>query len=153
MIDGEFKFRASDDWEVNYGGSFDDPTLVFGSPDNFQMPAGSPAADYAIELDFSTPLNYTYSIHRWGVIGDATPGKWDNDTDMTWDSENEVFTVDITLTDGTFKFRADDDWAVNWGGDITGMTQDGDNIAVSAGTYTITLNPWEGVGTITPVSK
>lgn len=149
MQEGEFKFRASDDWALDYGGSLDSPALVQGGS-NFAFDAETPAADYAIELDFSTPLDYTYSVHRWGLIGSAVPPyDWSEDVDLTWDAENEVFTVDVTLVDGMIKFRADDDWAVNLGGSLAAMTQDGADIPVTAGTYTVTLNPWDGVATLT----
>ncbi len=140
---GTFKFRANDAWDINYGSTAADGKTLDAGGENIASPGID--ADYAIELNLSTPLNYTYSANCWGIIGDATPTGWDSDTDMTWDEANGVFTVVITLTDGTVKFRANDDWTVNLGGDINAMTQDGDNITVTAGTYTVTLNPWDGI--------
>ena len=43
------------------------------------------------------------------------------------------------MSDGGLKFRANHDWAINWGGDTEGLTQDGANINVSAGTYKFQL--------------
>lgn len=82
-----------------------------------------------------------------GIIGDATPGGWGADTDMTETSDG-VYEVTITLTAQFAKFRADDDWGVNWGaGDFpsgTG-TQDGDNIPIAeAGTYVVTFDTKNG---------
>lgn len=142
---GEYKFRGVDDWSINLGGSLD--ALV---QDGANIASPVTEADYAFTLDLSTPNTYTASVNRWGIIGDATPGGWDNDTDMTWNSGNEVFTITADLTAGEMKFRADDDWAVNLGGDLGALTQDGANIAVTdAGNYTITLDPWTRVGTVT----
>ncbi len=142
----ELKFRANDDWAYNYGSNNNDGNLDAGGAN---IPI-SINGDYAITMDLSTPNAYTYSVNTWGVIGDATPGGWADDTNMTWDSANGVFTVTLNLTVGEFKFRANDDWAVNLGGDINALTQDGANIAVStAGNYTITLNPWTKVATVT----
>ncbi|MBE0678766.1 MAG: SusF/SusE family outer membrane protein, partial [Bacteroidales bacterium] len=96
------------------------------------------------------PLAYTYRADRWGVIGDATPGGWSDDTNMTWDAVNGRFTVTLNLTAASFKFRANDDWGYNLGGSMTGLTDGGDNISVAeAGNYTITLNPWTKVATLT----
>ena len=142
------KFRANNAWDINYGSAEGDGTLQLNDPNN--IPIGF-AADYAITVDFSTPNAYTYSINRWGVIGGATPDPtWGSDFDMTWDAVNGVFTIDIALTVGEFKFRANDDWGVNLGGDLNALTNGGGNIAVStAGNYTITLNPWTLVATVT----
>jgi starch-binding outer membrane protein SusE/F len=49
----------------------------------------------------------------------------------------------IELFDGETKFRADDDWAVNWGSntEFTGFaSQDGPNIPVTAGMYDVWFN-------------
>ena len=51
-----------------------------------------------------------------GIIGPSTPGGWDADTDMVQDTANaDLWSLTITLLDGEAKFRADDDWTVNWG--------------------------------------
>ena len=41
-----------------------------------------------------------------GIIGTATPGGWDNDTDMVKsDTNDNVWILDIALLDGEAKFR------------------------------------------------
>lgn len=141
-----FKFRANDNWDYNYGSPAGSNQLVAGG-DNISI---SQANYYAITLDFSVPNEYTFSANRWGLIGDATPGGWSDDTDMTWDAVNNVFTVTVDLTANQFKFRANDGWDVNLGGALGALTPGGDNIAVSeAGNYTITLDPWNNVATMT----
>ncbi len=144
---GGWKFRANDDWAYNYGADAGSSELKAGG-DNI---ATTVEDDYAITLDLSHPLEYTYRADRWGVIGDATPGGWDSDTNMTWDPVNGVFTVTLNLTANSFKFRANDDWAYSLGGSLDELTSDnGANLSVpQAGTYTITLNPWTLVGTLT----
>ena len=142
----EIKFRANHDWNYNYGSTTKDAKLNAGG-DNIAI---SVESDYAISLDLSHPLAYTYAANRWGVIGSATPGAWDSDTNMTWDATNKVFTVTLSLTAGEFKFRANDGWDVNYGGDITALAAGGGNIAVSvAGSYTITFDPWGLKATVT----
>ena len=69
---------------------------------------------------------------------------------MTWDAVNGRFTVTLNLTAAAFKFRANDAWDYNLGGSMSALTPGGDNIPVpSAGNYTITLNPWTKVATLT----
>lgn len=143
---GPWKFRANDDWGYNYGAPAGSLNLVAGG-DNIETTVED---DYAITLDLSTPLAYKYRADRWGVIGDATPGGWSDDTNMTWDAVNGRFTVTLNLTAAAFKFRANDDWGYNLGGSLTALTEGGDNIPVAeAGNYTITLNPWTRVATVT----
>jgi hypothetical protein len=61
-----------------------------------------------------------------------------------------VLKVTLNLTVGAFKFRANDDWAINVGGSLTGLTQDGANISIAAaGNYTITLDVSKKVYTST----
>ena len=49
---------------------------------------------------------------------------------------------DITLTSGAIKFRANDDWAINWGGTADALTQGGADMNVEEGTYDIKLYAW-----------
>lgn len=145
---GFFKFRSNNDWgdNPNYGAPAGSSDLVLGG-DNIEVIT---SGEYAFTLDLSTPLAYTFRADRWGLIGDATPGSWDSDTDMTWDAGNGVFTLTVDLTAGEFKFRANDAWDYDLGGDINALSPGGSNIAIStAGNYTITLDPWNMVATLT----
>lgn len=145
---GSFKFRGTSDWAINYGSTAADGVTLNAGGENIPVDV---EGDYAITLDLSHPNEYTYSANNWGLIGDATPGGWDNSTPMSWDATNNVFTVTVDLvSSGTYKFRANDGWAVNLGGDMNALEQDGSNIAVpSDGSYTVTLDPWAHVATMT----
>ncbi len=147
MTANSMKFRANHDWGLNYGSDAADGTLSAGGG-NIPVAVES---DYSITLDLSHPNEYTYSLNRWGLIGDATPGGWSDDTNMTWDATNNVFTVTLDLvSSGAFKFRANDGWDINFGGDLTGLTAGGDNITIASdGNYTITFDPWNLVATVT----
>lgn len=143
---GEFKFRANHSWDYNYGSTSADENLDF----NGTNMTASVEADYIFELDLSVPNEYTYSANHWGLIGDATPNAWDSDQDMMWDDTNKVLTITLDLVVGTMKFRANDDWPLNYGGDINALTLDGANIDVpEAGNYTVTFDPWALVATVT----
>ncbi len=146
FISGEFKFRANDNWDYNYGSSAGNDTLNAGG-DNIAVAV---EGDYAITLDLSKPLQYTYRADMWGIIGSATPGEWSTDTDMAWDPVGGVFTATLDLVAGEIKFRANDAWDYNLGGDPGTLEPGGSNIAVTtAGNYTITLDPWNLVATVT----
>ena len=140
------KFRANHSWSYNYGSNAADGNLQDGGSN---IPIAT-AGVYAITLDLSHPNAYTYTFNRWGLIGAATPGGWSTDTFMTWDAANKVFTATLDMTAGEYKFRANADWGVNFGGSLGALSQDGANLSVSAdGNYTITLDPWAKVATIT----
>ncbi|MDY0779483.1 SusE domain-containing protein [Tenacibaculum sp. IB213877] len=57
LLDGEYKFRANNAWDVNYGDTGADGTLEVGG-DNLISTAGT----YTITLNFSDPDNPTYTI-------------------------------------------------------------------------------------------
>lgn len=107
--------------------------------------------DWFIEFNAATG-EYTFNIleifETVGIIGDATPGGWDTDTDMERSpTDSSLWTLRIVLTDGEAKFRANDSWDVNWGsGDFpTGIAiRNGANIPVTAGEYIVTFNSITG---------
>ncbi|MFV0375949.1 MAG: SusF/SusE family outer membrane protein [Mangrovibacterium sp.] len=139
------KFRANHLWDYNYGSDAADGTLGAGQA-NIAL---TEASDYSIELDLSVPNEYKYQINRWGLIGDAT-GSWDTDQNMAWSASKQAFTVTLNLTAAKIKFRANDDWPVNYGGDLNALTLGGADIAISeAGNYTVTFNPWTLKATVT----
>ncbi len=142
---GAIKFRANHDWGYNYGAPAGSQNLVAGG-DNISITL---ADVYAITLDLSHPQEYTYRADRWGIIGDATPGGWTDDTNMSWDPVNGVFKITLNVgTAGNIKFRANDSWDYNLGGSLSALTPGGDNIGITVGLHTITLNPWTKVATI-----
>jgi hypothetical protein len=144
---GAFKFRGTSDWSVNYGSDKADGNLNAGGA-NIPVTATD---DYAITLDLSHPNAYTYSANRWSIIGDAAGG-WSTDTPMTWDATNKVFTVTLNLkASGSFKFRANADWAYALGGTLNALSSVGGaaNLTVASdGNYTVTLDPWALVATV-----
>jgi len=149
LIDGEAKFRAEDDWAVNWGAG-DFPSGV-GLQDGANIPVT--AGEYIISFDSITGDYFFEEIVVFGtvgLIGPSTPiGDWDTDVDLAQSSSNEhLWTLaGVDLTDGEAKFRAEDDWMVNWGLDVwpTGIgTQDGPNIPIVGGTYNISINTLTG---------
>ena len=64
---------------------------------------------------------------------------WADDVEMTWNADERCWQVTTDGIDGEYKFRANHDWAINWGGDVNGLTQDGSNLSITTGTYTFKL--------------
>ena len=151
LYDGYFKIREDNAWGVNYGDTGADGTLEQNG-DNIAITAGH----YIIDFD---AVNFTITITPagtvWGVVGSATLNGWGaaEDVKLVPDPCNDgVYIIkDVVLTDGEIKFRQDDAWGVNLGDDgADGTTEaNGANIAVSAGTYDMTLDTVNGTYTLT----
>lgn len=147
LTDGEAKFRANDAWAISWGDTLFPSGIGILNGPNIPVTAG----EYLVTFNTET-LEYNFLpvviYSTVGIIGDATPGGWDNDTDMEQDpADPSLWKVRLILTDGEAKFRANNDWGVNWGaGDFPSgvATQDGANIPITAGEYKITFNSITG---------
>jgi len=90
-------------------------------------------------------MTYDVSEYRIGLIGSATPNEWNTpDQPMEYNPATGTWSITIDLIDGEMKFRLNNGWAWNLGyrpggKDLTDLFHNGDNIAVTAGNYTITL--------------
>ena len=135
-----YKFAQGGTWDTNWGDVGMDGTLDAGGIDN-NIPINDGMGMYMITCDLNT-LTHANQKTDWGVIGDATPTGWDADTDMVWDEDRSVLTINLDLQAGELKFRANDDWEINFGDDFANGTleADGENIPITeAGNYTIDL--------------
>jgi hypothetical protein len=142
-LDGGFKFvkeRGSWDGQYNSGDftTYNGGCADAGQDGNMTQPT---AGYYYIVADVPNSTLTTTLITSWGIIGTATAGGWDSDTDMTWNAADETWTLTTELTAGELKFRANDGWDINLGGDsIDDLVENGANLQIAeAGTYTITL--------------
>lgn len=139
-----FKFCTQPEWKgTNYGADFNT------AADAANITMTEEAGYYKVDVDLESKSYVLTPITTIGIIGSASPNGWDSDVDMTYvpyNAETKALgyweAKDITLTAGEIKFRANDDWAINWGGDVNALTQGGDNISVDAGTYDIKLYAW-----------
>lgn len=124
-LDGSgFKFCSQPDWKgTNYGAAF------FGeSGDNIMMT--QPAGYYKVDIDLSEKKYELTPITTIGIIGDATVNGWSgDDINMIYvpynkeTKEGRYWEVkDITLKTGVIKFRANDGWDINWGGELDNLT-------------------------------
>lgn len=134
----EYKFTSFPEWKGEYAAGATPGTLALTGP-NLKIPA---AGYYLIVAD-TEKLTYKVTATAWGIIGDGTPGGWDNSTAMTYNKTTKVWTLTANLTQKEMKFRANNAWDLNLGdtGANGTMEYGGDNIKVpSTGNYTITLD-------------
>lgn len=155
VIDGKFKFTHGPSWDTpgNYGCGEDFAQGEDGSwsgslIENAGDFNGPEAGLYWAEVTITNPNSQqdeeagTFKltpITKVGIVG-AFNG-WGNDVFMTpetgfavWKAEN------VDLGDGSWKFRMNEDWALNLGGKtLKDLTQDGDNIP-DGGVHTVILD-------------
>ncbi|MBC6996151.1 RagB/SusD family nutrient uptake outer membrane protein [Neolewinella lacunae] len=134
---GEFKF-ARGSWDENYGDNEGDGTLEAGGGN---LSVAAPGY-YRIYVDLNA-LTYSITPMQFGLIGSATPGGWDNDTDMTYNPVTGAWELEVALVGGQeIKFRANDAWDLNYGDDGANglLEQNGANIAIARdGVYKVSL--------------
>lgn len=146
----DFKYTNARDWNhINYG---DGGNGIFSTDG---AAAGLHVADggyYECTADLNTNT-WTATKTIWSIIGDATPGGWNADTQMTYDEANQVWKVTADMVaGGSFKFRANNAWVIDFGIDADGNLVYADNpffgytgglnnlTVPSDGNYTITLD-------------
>ena len=112
---------------------------------------GSPYAEYTTNAqDTDDKWSITGALSNYGI-------SWDKDLNMWTDGNGNFVAPAVKLAaDDKFKFRKDQAWTVNMGGDFSGIdnefsvSQDGPDIAVgAAGTYDIWFNSTAGTAWIT----
>ena len=139
-LNGDFKFTRVRGWdsEYNYTHFTTFSTgLSQGEGTNIKM---ATSGFYYVKADVAAGSLTATQTTTWGIIGPAQAGGWDADTDMTWNAEKGCwYAAGVTLTAGEMKFRANDGWDINVGGEFGNLVENGGNIAVEAGTYDIEL--------------
>jgi hypothetical protein len=139
---GILKFRKYHRSNINWGGtSFPSGTASLGGA-NIMVPT---AGYYNIQFNTAT-LAYTFTPFTTviSIIGSATPAGMNFDTNLIQDvAQPYLWKSIMELTNGTARFRQDQNNVKNWGSfdfpQGIGL-QDGANINVSKGTYAITFD-------------
>ena len=134
----EFKINPERNWNNSYGTS-DNINLVYNGGDNLK----ATSTGYQKLTVNTNTLVFSLEAYSWGIIGDATPGEWSTDTDMTWNSTNQTWEIaNVALVGGKdVKFRLNDDWGTNYGGSNGNLAAGGDNIKVTeSGNYKIVMD-------------
>jgi len=139
---GGVKFRANNDWAINWGATnFPSGTATSSGP-NIVCLAGT----YDVTFNSATGV-YNFSgtpitFPTISIIGDAAAG-WSTDVALnTTDGINYTLN-NYAFVNGFVKFRQDNSWTINWGASSfpsgTG-TQGGADIPVPTGTYNVSFN-------------
>lgn len=145
-----FKYTNARDWNhINYGDAGNGALSTDGAAAGLQVPG---AGYYELSANLNTNT-WAYTKTTWSILGDATPGGWSTDTQLTYNAATQVWTVTANmLSTGSFKFRANDAWNIDFGVDANGKLTYSDspvygsnpaiaNITVPvSGNYTITLD-------------
>jgi len=146
----DFKYTNARDWDhINYGDGGNGTFSTDGAAAGLHVPDGG---YYECTADLNTNT-WTATKTTWSIIGDATPGGWNTDTQMAYDEANQVWKVTADMkAGGSFKFRANNAWVIDFGVDADGKLQYADNpffgytgglnnlTVPSDGNYSITLD-------------
>lgn len=143
-----FKYTNAPDWNhTNYGdggnGSFNTDGLAPG----LSVPDGG---YYYLTANLNNNT-WTATKTTWSILGGATPGGWDTDTELSYDEATQVWKVTANMIkNGSFKFRANKAWALDFALDGNGKLQYADNpfLGYTAGLNDLTV-PEDGNYTIT----
>lgn len=138
-----FKFTTAPDWSgTGYGENFST------APDAGNIVMTEDPGYYKVDVDLSAKTYTLTPITTIGIIGAAVPVTgWNSDQDLTYNVEERCWEIkDIELNAGECKFRANDDWAMQWGYDGEKFVYSNNAPAVQfipeAGTYDIKLYAW-----------
>jgi hypothetical protein len=143
-----FKYTNAPDWNhINYGDGGNGTFSTDGAAGGLSVPD---SGYYELTADLNKNT-WTATKTTWGIIGDATPGGWNNDTQMLYDATKQVWTVTAAMIkNGSFKFRANNAWNIDFGIDAGNNLVYADNPFMG---YTAGLNnlsvPEDGIYTIT----
>lgn len=136
---GGYKFTTAPDWDhVNLGASGAEGKLSNDSGAGNLM--ADPAGLYWCTVNLPALTYENTLVTTMGMIGDFNA--WAGDIVMTPSADFLTWTGELTVADaGGFKFRVNEDWNINLGGDYTdNLTPNGNNIMIEPGTYTVTLD-------------
>ena len=141
----EYKFLPTNtSFDGDYGddGSFSGKLVQTGETNC----TGAGANYYRVRANTET-LTYSVEPASWGIIGFATTGNdsgWSNSTPLTYNTTTKKWQKIMALSAGEFKFRANNAWIMNLGGDSDAddsMNYDGPNLSnLTAGNYLVQLD-------------
>jgi hypothetical protein len=145
-LNGEFKFKPNEDnWDGDWG---QDPsgtygTLVVDGEEDCNDPGKSfpdeaqPTGFYQVNVDLVEMTWNIVPITSISIIGGFND--WAGDVEMTYNVDEGCWECTTSEVEGEYKFRANHDWAINWGGSEDDLTQDGANLNSDGGTHTYKL--------------
>lgn len=145
-----YKFTSAPDWyHTNYGDGGNGTFSIDGAAGGLSVPDGG---YYQLTADLNTN-KWTATKTNWGIIGGATPGGWGVGTPMTYDEVSQLWKITTNMVaNGSFKFRANDEWKIDFAVDGNGKLMYADHpffgytgglndlTVPTDGNYTITLD-------------
>jgi hypothetical protein len=139
-----FKFTTTPNWDnPQYGAGEGEGTIALGGG-NCDLPGDNQSGFYKISVNTDN-LTFTLSpINVISLIGSAVNGdsSWGTDYDLRFNIDKKCWEGTYDMTDGEYKFRANHDWSLSWGGATDSLTsQNGANLHIEAGNYTFELYP------------
>jgi hypothetical protein len=153
-----FKFTTdADSWDPQYGQGATPGTLVSGSnTDNINL--GQADGFYEIIVNTANLTVELVPINQVSLIGSAVNGDstWGTDYDLTFNTNTMAWEGTFDMTVGEYKFRANHNWDISWGGPVDALTADnGSNLNISeAGKYAFSFKPnTNDLGTVTITKK
>jgi len=132
-LGSEFKFTPEASWDNDWGGTNTDGTITLVEKDkNITCDGGY----YKIYVDLTELTSTITKIETVGIIGAFADNNWASDfVSLTYDSNSDSWKASsIEIPKNTqWKFRMNEAWAINLGGELADLTQDGGNIVESDG--------------------
>ncbi len=118
----EFKMPiAAGKWDPCWGGKGTAAGSLVLENNSANVTGPSTAGVYTLSIDldaetysFAAYTGATTSHTFIGIVGDATAGGWDTDTELTQVSPHIWVATSADLIPGKLKFRADKGWDINW---------------------------------------
>lgn len=119
---GDFKFRANESWEFNFGPAYDGPSTIsdYGvyaigfNSGNFNVPEVLDEVIFTLDLNSLQLTVAKPSIDVWGVVGEFN--SWGEEPDFRMTEVGPgLWTATFDNLVGKFKFRANENWDFNLG--------------------------------------
>lgn len=134
----EFKFqRVAGNWDNAIGASnfvtFKDAAIDANIGNNLGVNAGEGV--YYMDVNLSEGTITATKVESMGMVGQFQG--WDKEAPvpMTWNAEEYCFEATMAgVTADGWKFIVNKDWAINLGGSIDNLEQDGANLTVAGNT-------------------
>ena len=149
-LKGGFKFSPQPSWGRDFGQVNNSPEAMAFREDGGQfigegianggdnIPAGDPDGLKYVTLNYLTRAVKIVAIQSVGMIGGFND--WGGQHNMEPNEDFTEWTTEVTFDNDTeWKIRMNDDWGINLGGDVQNLTEGGDNIKTSKGTYNVKL--------------
>ena len=147
----EFKFTSKLNWDGPNLGKSEELTpsddegnlVVTDYPLSTDPGAGNltlPSGIYRLVVNYKTKTFSALKIERVGLIGNATAGGWDADTEMAYDKATNTWTLTTEFITGEYKIRMNNNWKYSIGDNGKFDGGSNFNFTDAAGEYKLILN-------------